>query len=189
VRSVLRWGFVVLGFVAIAVFSDARGADDGLRLVVWKRRHVLEVHAGEKVIRRYRVSLGLNPTGAKERRGDRKTPVGSYYVYEKRPSERFRWFLALNYPAIGDADRAFGAGRISADVWADIWIADRFRQRPPWNTPLGAFVGIHGTGAAGNKAKLRQVSDWTDGCVALSDRDIDELYEMTPVGTPVEIRE
>jgi len=189
VRWVLRLGFVVLGFVLIGGSIAAGQGDEGFHLVVWKRRHVLEVRIGEKVVRRYRVSLGLDPVGPKEARGDRKTPVGSYYVYEKRPSERFRWFLALNYPAIGDADRAFGAGRISADTWADIWIADRFGQRPPWNTPLGGFVGIHGTGAAGKKAKLRQVSDWTDGCIALSDPDVAELYELTPVGTPVEIHE
>ena len=81
------------------------------------------------------------------------------------------------------------APSISADTWADIWLADKMGQEPPWNTPLGAFVGIHGTGAGGRKAKLRRVSDWTDGCIAVSDRDIDELYEMIPVGTVVEIRE
>jgi len=189
VRTVLRWGLVVLGFVLITGSTDGRPSDGPLRLVVWKRRHVLEVRYGGKVVRRYRVSLGLDPVGAKESRGDRKTPVGSYYVYEKRPSERFRWFLALNYPDSDDADRAFGRGRISADTWADIWIADRFHHQPPWDTPLGAFVGIHGTGAEGRRARLRQASDWTDGCIALGDRDVDELYEMTPVGTPVEIRE
>jgi hypothetical protein len=97
--------------------------------------------------------------------------------------------LALNYPDSEDADRAFSAGRISADTWADIWLADKQHERPPWNTPLGAFVGIHGTGVNGRAARLREVSDWTDGCVALRDADIDELYAMTPVSTKVDIRE
>ncbi len=178
---------VCLGVVLLALV--ARVSAGSFRIVVWKQRHLLEVLNAERVIRRYPISLGISPVGRKETRGDGKTPVGQYIVYEKRPSDRFHWFLALNYPASGDADRAFEAGRISADTWADIWIADRTGQVPPWDTPLGAFVGIHGTGGGGRKARLRLASDWTDGCVAVSDHDIEELYALIPVGTAVEIRE
>ncbi len=173
----------------LVLAQTAAAADPAVRIIVWKNRHRLEVLLGGRVIRSFRVSLGVDPVGPKEVRGDGKTPVGTYAVYDKRPSQRFRWFLALNYPASKDADRAFEAGRISADTWADIWLADRMRTSPPWNTPLGSFVGIHGTGAGGGKAKLRLVSDWTDGCIALSDLDMGELYAMTPLGTEVEIRE
>jgi murein L,D-transpeptidase YafK len=164
-------------------------ADQPLHIRVWKAQHKLDVLSGNKIIRTYHVSLGVSPVGTKTVRGDGKTPVGVYSVVDKRPSERFRWFLALNYPAKEDADRAFDANRISADTWADIWLADKMGYEPPWNTPLGAFVGIHGTGSGGRKAKLRLASDWTDGCIAVSDRAIDELYEMIPLGTVVEIRE
>ncbi len=181
--SVAVWvGVIFLGF---ATWASA-GA---FRIIVWKQSHVLEVVNADKVIRRYPISLGIAPVGRKEVRGDGKTPVGRYYVYEKRPSDRFRWFLALNYPGSDDADRAFEAGRISADTWADIWIADRTGQTPPWNTPLGAFVGIHGTGTDARKARLRLASDWTNGCIAVSDHDIEELYALIPVGTAVEIHE
>jgi len=175
--------------IATALAASRAVAAEPLRILVWKARHRLVVLSGSKVVRSYHVSLGMSPVGPKTVRGDGKTPVGVYAVYEKRPSERFRWFLALNYPAKEDADRAFAANRISADTWADIWIADKTGQAPPWDTPLGAFVGIHGTGAGGRTAKLRLASDWTNGCIALSDRDIDELYETIPVGTVVEIRE
>ena len=181
--SVAVW----VGVILLAPVT--RAAAESLRVVVWKQRRVLEVVDTNKLIRRYPISLGISPVGRKEVRGDGKTPVGRYYVYEKRPSGRFHWFLALNYPDSDDADRAFRAGRISADTWADIWIADRTGQTPPWDTPLGAFVGIHGTGANGRKAKLRLAFDWTDGCIAVSDRDIDDLYALIPVGTPVEIHE
>ena len=177
-------------WLGVILFAFATRALAGtVRVVVWKHQRVLEVMNDDKVVRRYAVSLGISPIGRKEIRGDGKTPVGRYYVYEKRPSDRFRWFLALNYPDSDDADRAFAAGRISADTWADIWIADRTGQTPPWDTPLGAFVGIHGTGAGGRKAMLRLASDWTDGCIAVSDHDIEELYSLIPVGTAVEIRE
>ena len=181
--SVAVW----IGVILLALVAQVSAG--GFRVIVWKQRRVLEVLNADRVIRRYPVSLGISPVGRKESRGDGKTPVGRYYVYEKRPSDRFRWFLALNYPDSDDADRAFEAGRISAGTWADIWIADRTGQTPPWDTPLGAFVGIHGTGADARKARLRLASDWTDGCIAVSDHDIEELYALIPVGTAVEIRE
>ena len=183
----VRW--LAVATLAAALTASLAAAAEPLRIVVWKGRHKLVVMSGTRVVRTYHVSLGISPVGPKAVRGDGKTPVGVYAVYAKRPSDRFRWFLALNYPAKEDADRAFAANRISADTWADIWIADKMGQAPPWDTPLGAFVGIHGTGAGGRTAKLRLVSDWTDGCIALSDRDIDELNEMIPIGTVVEIRE
>ena len=183
----MRWLLAVT--LAAALTASRAAAAEPLRILVRKVQHKLIVLRGGKVVRTYHVSLGISPVGPKTVRGDGKTPVGVYTVYEKRPSDRFRWFLALNYPAKEDADRAFAANRISADTWADIWIADKTGQQPPWDTPLGAFVGIHGTGAGGRTAKLRLVSDWTDGCIALSDRDIDELNDMIPIGTVVEIRD
>jgi murein L,D-transpeptidase YafK len=181
-------GAVIL--LAIALLpAPARAADGKVRLVVWKKLHLLQLLRGEKVLRTYRISLGVAPQGPKELRGDGRTPVGVYTVYEKRPSERFHRFLALSYPDSSDADRAFDAGLISADTWADIWLASKRGEKPPYNTPLGGFVGIHGTGSSGRKAELRRVVDWTDGCIALSDRDIAELYGLVPVGSPVEIQE
>ncbi len=180
---------VAVMLVAAGMVVSRAAADEPLHIRVWKAQHKLDVLSGSKIVRTYHVSLGVSPVGTKLVRGDGKTPVGVYTVHDKRPSERFRWFLALNYPAKEDADRAFAADRISADTWADIWLADKLGHEPPWNTPLGAFVGIHGTGAGGRKAKLRLGSDWTDGCIAVSDRAIDDLYEMIPVGTVVEIRE
>ncbi len=164
-------------------------SEPGLRIVVWKSKRQLWLARDEKVIRRYPISLGKEPRGPKEMRGDGRTPVGVYYVYEKREKTKYHRFLALNYPAVQDAERALRLGQITADTWADIWIADTRRQKPPWNTPLGGFVGIHGTGGQGRQAQLRRLLDWTEGCIALSDRDVEELYDLTPVGTPVEIEE
>lgn len=174
---------------SVLLVTAASASAETLRLVVWKQRHLMQLMRGDAVVSQYRVSLGYVPFGRKELRGDGRTPVGVYYIYEKRPSDRFRWFLALNYPDRDDADRAFDAGRISADTWADIWLADKFHLQPPWNTPLGGFVGIHGTGGDPWKSRLRRVSDWTDGCIAVSDNSIDELYSTVPVGTEVEIHE
>lgn len=180
-----------LGVALVLVLAGATAsrADDDVKLRVLKRKHMLQVLIDGKEVRRFRVSLGFDPRGPKLLRGDGRTPVGDYVIYDKRPSDRFRWFLALNYPAVTDADRAFKAGLISEDTWTEIFFAEREHHAPPWDTPLGAFIGIHGTGGGGWVARKRQISDWTDGCIAVSDRDIDELYDLTPVGTRVEIRE
>jgi len=180
---------VSFAVVALLLAISAGAAESGLRILVSKQHHVVKVVRDGKVLRTFRASFGWGEGGTKESIGDGRTPTGVYRVWEKRPSERFRWFIALNYPGIADADRAFGAGRITADSWADIFIAERSGTAPPRNTPLGWAIGFHGTGAEGRKAKLRQITDWTDGCIALSDGDIDELYMMTPVGTEVEISE
>ena len=182
-------GRIALLAIALLVSRGASfGAEPGLRIVASKKHHVLKVIRDGKTLRTFRASFGYSE-GQKESIGDGRTPVGRYFVYERKPSDRFRWFLGISYPGIEDADRAFEKGRISADTWADIFIAERSRQAPPYDTPLGGFIGIHGTGAEGRKAKLRQISDWTDGCVALNDSDMDELFAMTPVGTVVEIEE
>jgi murein L,D-transpeptidase YafK len=161
----------------------------GIRIVVWKAKRELWVLRNEKLFRHYPISLGASPEGYKLVKGDGKTPVGVYWVYEKRSETRFHRFLALSYPSPDDAERAFRAGMITADTWADIWVAGKRRQKPPYDTPLGGFVGIHGTGAEGRQARMRQLWDWTEGCIALSDRDVEELYDLTPVGATVEIFE
>src|ERR1051325_2022829 len=112
-RGFRWWSSLVLGVsLVFAVLAPVAGAQGALHIVVLKRQHLLEVVQGDRIVRLYRVSLGFTPLGPKQIRGDGKTPVGLYTVYDKRPSDRFRWFLALNYPSSGDADRAFKAGLI-----------------------------------------------------------------------------
>jgi murein L,D-transpeptidase YafK len=164
-------------------------AESGLRIVVWKARRELWVFRGGDVVRRYPVSLGRDPKGPKRLRGDGRTPEGRYLVVDKKADSKFHRFLALNYPSAADAEQALRDGLITADVWADVWIAEVRHRHPPTDTILGTRVGIHGIGATGVRERLRRVSDWTEGCVALSDRDIEELFEMAPIGTPVEIFE
>ncbi|MGH7818665.1 MAG: L,D-transpeptidase family protein [Candidatus Binatia bacterium] len=180
------------GLLAVAGLlppAATAGADPPVRIVVWKAQRQIWLMHGDRVVRRYPVSLGRDPVGPKEGFGDMKTPVGTYFIYEKRAKTKYHRFLAINYPELADAERAFRSGVISATTWADIWYASKRREKPPWDTPLGGFVGIHGTGAAGRRARLRHVLDWTEGCIALSDRHIEELYDLVPVGTTVEIHE
>ena len=125
------------------------------------------------------VALGSHPVGQKEREGDGRTPEGVYYVCTRNGQSRYHLSLGLSYPGEADAARGLREGVITPAEAEVIVSAQRRRVRPPWDTALGGFIMIHGGGTEG---------DWTAGCVALSDRDMDILWENVPLGTEVEIR-
>lgn len=174
----------VLGALALSALLAATPADPlpatigNPRLVVQKARRALLVYSGEKLLKTYRVGLGLNPVPPKEREGDRATPEGSYLVCMKNPQSRFVLSLGLSYPNPADAERGLAAGSISRRQYRQVVESARAGACPPWNTPLGGEVFIHGSGSE---------TDWTWGCVALDDDDIRELFPRIPVGTPVVI--
>jgi murein L,D-transpeptidase YafK len=143
-----------------------------------KRARKLILLEQGKPIAEFPIALGGAPEGDKEREGDRKTPEGDYYVCEKHPSRRFYLFLGLSYPVLKDAERGIKQGQISAAQYQAIQKAIESGTCPPWDTPLGGAIGIHGGGVG---------RDWTLGCIALRDEAVELLYVLLPVGTPVEI--
>jgi murein L,D-transpeptidase YafK len=145
-----------------------------------KARHEMWLQEGDRILRKFRVALGTNSTARKLLRGDHRTPEGHYYICEKRPQSRFHRFLGISYPNVDDAERAFAAHLISADDWAALFFATLRRTTPPSQTALGGHVGIHGYG--GHEPVP---FDWTAGCIAVSDADIDYLYDHVPIGTRV----
>jgi murein L,D-transpeptidase YafK len=171
-------------FVATQALSSRPGPQSELRIHVWKTQHEMWLQDGDRILRKFTVALGREPTAGKVMRGDGRTPQGRYYVCEKRPQSRFHRFLAISYPNIDDAERAFAEHLITADEWADIFVANVRQTQPPWSTPLGGDVGIHGYGG-----RRPIAADWTKGCIAVSDADIDYLYDRVPLGTPVIISE
>ncbi len=151
---------------------------------IWKAERRMELRQGGAAIRQFRVALGQQPRYGKELQGDGRTPVGRYYVSEKRADSPFHRFLGISYPNIEDAERAYQRRLIDAGLWADIFFANLRGDAPPWYTVLGGRVGIHGYGG-----RPYVPIDWTEGCVAVSDEDIEFVYDYTPVGTPVIIHE
>jgi hypothetical protein len=91
--------------------------------------------------------------------------------------------LGLNYPNTDDAERGYHNGMISAREWADLFLANLRFDTPPFHTALGGAVGIHGRGG------VARSGDWTKGCIAVSDEEIDFIYDRVSVGTPVLINE
>lgn len=166
------------GLVAATEPNPLPASIETPRLVVRKARRELLVYSREKLLKTYRVGLGLNPVPPKTRQGDRATPEGSYVVCMKNPRSQFVLSLGLSYPNPADAARGLAAGLITRRQFGQIVESARAGLCPPWNTPLGGEIFIHGSGSA---------TDWTWGCVALDDDDIRELFPRIPVGTPVVI--
>jgi murein L,D-transpeptidase YafK len=148
------------------------------RIVVTKRKRQLQLYSADKVVKTYRVGLGLSPIEDKVRAGDRRTPEGEFYICMKNPHSQFYLSLELSYPNQKHAERGLRDGLITRAQYNQIVSALNRKGVPPQNTRLGGELFIHGNGSQ---------SDWTWGCVALDDRDIRELFEAVPIGTPVTI--
>ena len=149
------------------------------RLLAEKSRRTLTVFSDGKPVKTYRTALGSAPVGDKTREGDGRTPEGVFYICSKNPESRYGRSLGISYPTAEDAERGIRDKLISKREHRAILDALRHYQRPPWSTRLGGEIMVHGGGTA---------SDWTQGCLALSDTDIDELYPLIPTGTEIEVR-
>jgi murein L,D-transpeptidase YafK len=148
------------------------------RIVIRKGPRQLLLFSGDKLVRTYRVGLGLNPQGNKVQEGDRRTPEGDFYIFTKNDKSAFYLSLGISYPNAAHAQRGLRDGLITKDQHGAIMRALRAGKAPPQNTRLGGEIYIHGNGAG---------SDWTWGCVALENEDIRELFNAVSVGTPVTI--
>ena len=148
------------------------------RIVVKKAERKLFLYSDDKLVRTYRIGLGLSPVGDKIRQGDRRTPEGDFYIFTKNDKSAFYLSLGISYPNAVHAERGLREGLITKAQYDAIRSALKAKKTPPQNTRLGGDIYIHGNGAG---------SDWTWGCVALEDRDVRELFQAIPVGTPVRI--
>jgi murein L,D-transpeptidase YafK len=148
------------------------------KITIRKKKRTLEVYDGDQRIKTFAFALGFAPVGDKEIEGDGKTPEGEFYVAVKNPKSKFHLSLGLSYPSKEDAARGFAAGLISNKERDDIVSALEAKKMPPQKTKLGGEVFIHGGGTA---------SDWTWGCIALKNEEIEELFAAVPVGTSVTI--
>ncbi len=148
-------------------------------IVVMKHQRKLLLYSGNKLIRTYRIGLGLSPVGDKVREGDRRTPEGDFYIFTKNDKSAFYLSLGLSYPNAPHAQRGLRDGLITRTQYDAIMDALAAHKAPPQNTKLGGDIYIHGNGSK---------SDWTWGCVALEDEDIRQLFNAVTVGTPVSIK-
>jgi murein L,D-transpeptidase YafK len=149
---------------AASVSTPPLGLVDSI--VVEKRAHTLTLFRDGKPMRTYLVALGGRPQGDKLSAGDKKTPEGLFYIDARQPNSRYHLALHISYPDAAHRARSHEAG-----------------------VQPGGDIMIHGLpnglGAAGASHRL---NDWTNGCVALTDEEIEQIWSVVPIGTPVEIK-
>ena len=148
------------------------------KIVVEKGARRLTLYSNGERVRVFSVALGFEPAGDKVKQGDGRTPEGDFYVCMKNARSKFYLSLGLSYPNAEDAERGLRDGIITRAQHKQIIDAIGRGAKPPWNTPLGGEIFIHGGGTA---------SDWTWGCVALANEQIKELFDAVPLGTHVRI--
>jgi|SRR5436190_23986902 len=155
----------VLGLCAIYSDSTTALLKADRVIVIKHERKLTLMHAG-KVLRTYSVALGGAPTGAKEHQGDHRTPEGVYTLDSRNSHSQFYKAIHISYPNPEDRNRA---GRLGVSPGGDIFLH---------GLPNGyGFVG------AGHR-----LHDWTDGCIAVTNSEIDEIWSLVPNGTPIEIK-
>ena len=177
---------VIFNFIYLS--TESASASETVELVILRSEHKLVVKQDGIVLRTYKVALGSGGRNAKLREGDRTTPKGQYYISKVRDSDRFHLFLQIDYPNMDDAKRAFKNDLISRHQYQSIIRAHLDGRLPPQNTSLGGSIGIHGIGQeTKDKLEIHQFADWTQGCIALRNSEIEELSRFVHIGTPVSI--
>lgn len=134
-------------------------------IVLKGQRRLLLLH-GDKTLKVYTVVLGREPHDHKVREGDGRTPEGTYRLDSRNPRSRFHLALHISYPNESDRARAVAAG-----------------------ASPGGDIMIHGLpNGLGWIGKLHRFIDWTDGCIAVTNREMEEIWRAVDDGTPIEIR-
>jgi murein L,D-transpeptidase YafK len=168
-------------------FSLAVNADDDVWLLVDTKALAIEVKKGQHTLETINdIAIGQGGAGFKSHRGDNVTPFGSYRIGWVGEKSNFRRFFGLTYPSTEDAQKALEQGVINKVAYNSIITAHRFHQVPPQNTPLGGRIGIHGLGRADEK--IHKSMNWTHGCIALTNGQIDHLSQWMDKGMVVKIK-
>ena len=179
----MRLAFILS--LALAPLAQA-APQSGTHLVVSQMdASVRVIRKGIEIDRFENAAFGLRGVQQKKEIGDDITPRGEYQIIEIRPSSRFNTFISLNYPNIDDANRGLVANRLSTAQWHKINQAHQQRRMPLQNTHLGGHIGIHGLGRGSMKVHRR--FNWTQGCIALTNEQINALAHYVKPGTKVVI--
>jgi murein L,D-transpeptidase YafK len=133
------------------------------KLVVMKREGTMHAYANGKLMKVYTIAIGKNAIGDKEYEGDKRTPEGSYYINGKNPDSGYHKNLGISYPDKKDRQEAKAKG-----------------------VRTGGDVKIHGLkNGIGILGKFHRFRNWTAGCIAVTNEEMDELYDAVAIGTPI----
>ena len=166
----MRWllALFCLSFITVSQASAVETLNGKVieKVLVLKSAHQLQLINDGKPIKTYRISLGKNPRGPKLMEGDKRTPEGFYWIDWRKTSNNFNLAMHISYPNITDSARARREG-----------------------VAPGGMIMIHGAPDTEDTPEdLFHTLDWTDGCVAMRNRDMREVWNLVPDGTMIEIR-
>lgn len=160
------------------------------QIEISKSQRLLSIRNGDGIHKVYRIASGRGGPGDKRRLGDNKTPVGTYLVIGFNEKSKFDFFIHLNYPNVEDASRGLKEQIITAAEFDEIVSAVRRDEPPPQDTALGGAIGIHGIGVETSETlRIHTNINWTEGCIAVRNNEIQELRQNVKIGTKVVITE
>jgi murein L,D-transpeptidase YafK len=175
---------VVTGFASL---SSAAAGSTEIWLDIDTKALSLTVMQGQTMAIVFEnIAIGSNGATWNKQLNDEQTPLGDFTITEVRTSNRFNLFMPINYPNRDHAKRAFENGHITAAEYEMLIKAFNRGGPPPQNTSLGGHVGIHGLGAG--SLEVHQRFNWTNGCIALTNEQVEELAQWVNPGTRVLIR-
>jgi len=175
------WLFIVMGISLASMTSTSAVAAEGVsenkqamlnnivvdKVFVDKSARTLQLLSDNKVIKTYHIALGGNPVGHKQQQGDKRTPTGSYILDYKNEKSKFYRSIHVSYPNAADKARAKSRG-----------------------VSPGGDIMIHGQkNGFGHLASVNQQRDWTDGCIAVTDDEMDEIMAAVKIDTSIDIIE
>jgi murein L,D-transpeptidase YafK len=160
------WHHAGLDVVLRAAGQELPAGTVADRIVIEKAAHRLSLYLGDRLLKTYSIALGANPKGPKERQGDGRTPEGRYVIDARKRNSAFHRALHVSYPNAQDRQRARRLG-----------------------VAPGGDIMIHGLpNGMGMLGRTHLLRDWTQGCIAVTNDEIEEIWRVVPNGTRVEIQ-
>ncbi|NDW11740.1 hypothetical protein D0T50_02410 [Bacteroides sp. 214] len=159
---------ILVGLLVYCVYPESKLPKDVRidSIVVYKSKREMLVYSNGELQKKYKISLGRQPIGDKEVEGDKKTPEGIYSINDKNPNSGYHKNLGISYPNKDDLENAQRIGKSA-----------------------GGNIKIHGLrNRIGFIGKFHRWFDWTLGCIAVTNEEIDELYKAVAIGTRIEIK-
>jgi len=167
----------------VASILDESKTDNSKAIIINKAEYKLYLIESGRQIYSCNIEMGWDPYLDKVKSGDGRTPEGAFYVAEKKPWSQFYKAFLISYPSVKHAEVGLDSNLINNTQYNQIVRAVKYRQAPSQLTNLGGLVEIHGEGSGmpGNAGG----ENWTAGCVAISNKDMDQLFQLVDKGVKI----
>jgi len=177
----------IIFIVLILSAANALAAESPLsanRIVVNKATKNLVLIKDGKQVAKFPATFGIDPDSDKYKAFDCATPEGLYFITDKKIHNRFHRLLGISYPNLVNAEKGLAEGVLPLIEYKRIHEAIHKSRRPPADTALGSGIAIHGGGVF-KPFNMTRERDWTEGCIALNNTDIEKVFSFSRTGTPV----